>query len=117
MDASSVAAAALAVAADRSRDAALRQLLLERDRLPLERDRLAAQVYTRRPVGDATTQLTWEQASVARHTDFLVRLGVVRDVLGLLRRGDVEGAMETLAGQVGSSSEGESEGEEDEMQD
>ena len=111
MDASSVAAAALAVAADRSRDAALRQLLLERDRLLLERDRLAAQVYTRRPpVGNTTTQLAWEQAYVARHT------GIMRDVLGLLRRGDVGGAMETLAGQV-SSSEGESEGEEGEMQD
>ena len=74
---------------------------------------MAAQVYARRPVGNTTTQLTWEQAYVAHHTDFLVRLGVMRDVLGLLRRGDVDGAMETLAGQV-SSSEGESEGEDDE---
>ena len=117
MDASSVASAALAVAADRSRDAALRQLLLERDRLLLERDRLAAQVYTRPPAGNTTTHITWERAYVACHTDFLARLDVMRDVLGLLRRGDVEGAMETLAGQVGSSSEGESECEEDEMQD
>ena len=103
MDASRVATDALAVAVEDSRGAALRQLLLERERLAMHAEDV------RFACGAA-----WEQAYAARHNDWLSALGVLRVALRQLRRGDVAGARETLEEAEVSAGEEEDEEEEEE---
>ena len=78
MDASSFARAALAVAVDESREAALQELLQERERVAKQAEDLSAAL--------------------------LLSLGVLRVALRQLRRNDVAGAMETLREGVALSS-------------
>ena len=72
MDASSVAAAALAVAADHSRAAALSELLLERDRLAMREEDLRSFVAARHFTRSLLTTpalgaaWTWERAYAQR---------------------------------------------------
>ena len=107
MDASSVAAAALAVVVDESREAAIRELLLERERLAMsvaDRDSYLAQ---RHFVVSAQVELpgqlmTWRRAFHQRHNDFLDSHAAMRAAARALRNGDVDVAESRLADEVGS---------------
>ena len=84
MDGLTLAAAALAIAVDESRDAALRQAVLERERLAMgveDRDSFLAQRHFSgsmqlRPYVQHVSQLppTWQAAYEARHEHWLSAL-------------------------------------------
>ena len=92
MDAQSVAAAALAVVVDESREAAIRDLLLERERLAMavaDRDSYLAQ---RHFVGSAQVALpgqlmTWQTAFRQRHHDYLDAHAAMHAAARALRNG------------------------------
>ena len=126
MDASSVAAAALAVVVDESREAAIRELLLERERLAMsvaDRDSYLAQ---RHFVVSAQVELpgrlmTWRAAYHQRHDDYLDGQAAMRAAARALRGGDVDVAESRLADEVGSADseedeEMEAEGADEEME-
>ena len=83
MDAQTVAAAALAVVVDDSREAAVRELLLERERLAMavaDRDSFLAQ---RHFIVSAQVELpgrlkTWQECWRERHCDYLDLASVIR---------------------------------------
>ena len=107
MDAVTVAAAALAIVVDESREAAMRELLLERERLAMtvaDRDSFLAQ---RHHVVSAQALLpgrlmTWQHAYHQRHNDYLDAEHTMRDALRALQRGDGEAAEQHLIAAVGS---------------
>ena len=125
MDASSVAAAALAVAVANSRDAALSELLLERERSAMREEDLRSFVAARHFVANALANApavpaTWRQAAVQVGNDWRDTLGVMRAALRDLRRGQSERAEQRLSMEVSESDEEEEEedeGEEEETDD
>ena len=106
MDAVTVAAA-LAIVVDESREAAMRELLLERERLAMtvaDRDSFLAQ---RHHVVSAQALLpgrlmTWQHAYHQRHNDYLDGEHTMRAALRALQRGDGEAAEQHLIAAVGS---------------
>ena len=113
MDASSLAAAALAVAADESRDAALRELLLDRERAAMQakdlRSHVAQRHFTTSLLVPRAPAMTWEPAYAQRHLDLQLAFDAMRAALRAVRQGDDEGAEERLAVEVGDSDEEEEE--------
>ena len=107
MDAVTVAAAALAIVVDESQEAAVRELLLERERLAMtvaDRDSFLAQ---RHHVVSAQALLpgrlmTWQDAYHQRHNDYLDKEHAMRAALRALQRGDGEAAAQHLVAEVGS---------------
>ena len=111
MDASSVAAAALAVAVDESRDAALRELLLDRERAAMQAEDLRSYVaqrhFTTSLLVPRAPAMTWEAAYAQLHFDLQLVFDAMRAAFRALRQGDGEGAEELLAAEVGDSDEEE----------
>ena len=108
MDASTAAAAALAVALEDSRAAALRQVLLERERVAMSnedvRSWVAQHVFTQSVQPPrATIPLTWAAAYEVRHENFLHAQSVLEEVRAANREGDAEHIEEILADELGSS--------------
>ncbi len=116
MDASGLAAAALAVAMDESRDAAVRELLLARERAAMNAEDLRSYVaqrhFTASQLVPRAPALTWEAAFAQHHTDLLLAHDAMRDALRAVRQGDDVRAEGLLAAEVRSSSEEEEEEEE-----
>ncbi len=118
MDAQTVAAAALAVVIDESREAAVRELLLERERLAMavaDRDSFLAQ---RHFVVSAQVELpgrlkTWRDGFRERHNDFLDLLSEMRAAARAIRGGDVAAALSRLTDEVGSEDSGDWEADEE----
>ena len=110
MDAATIVAAALAVVAENSRDAAMLDLLQERERLAMavaDRDSFLAQ---RHFVVSAQVELPgrlmpWRAAFRQRHNDFLDAHAAMRAAVTALRSGDVDVALSSLTDEVGSDSE------------
>ena len=123
MDAATIAAAALAVVAENSRDAAMLDLLQERERLAMavaDRDSYLAQ---RHFVVSAQVELPgrlmpWRAAFRQRHNDFLDAHAAMRAAVSALRSGDVDVALTSLTDEVFSASEEDEEMEatDDEME-
>ena len=120
MDASSVAAAALAVATDHSRDAALRQALLDRERAAMTaEDRgsfLAQRLYTGSTQVPSTMRpMTWRAAHQHVQNDVLGARDAMRAARRAIRHGNDERAEALLTAELGSSSDeaDEDEGEEE----
>ena len=120
MDASSVAAAALAVATDHSRDAALRQALLDRERAAMTaEDRgsfLAQRLYTGSTQVPSTMRpMTWRAAHQHVQNDVLGARDAMRAARRAIRHGNDERAEALLTAELGSSSDeaDEEEGEEE----
>ena len=112
MDASTVAAAALAVALEDSRAAALRQVLLERERVAMSnedvRSWVAQHVFTQSVQPPrATIPLTWAAAYEVRHENFVHVQSVLQEVRAANREGDAEHIEEILADELASSDEAE----------
>ena len=114
MDAVTLAAAALAIAVDESRDAALRQALLERERLAMaveDRDSFLAQRYftgsmqLRGAAGHRPQ--TWQAAYEVRDDNFDQALDALREVRAANRQGDAECISDIVAGELGYSSDDE----------
>ena len=122
MDASSVAATALAVAVANSRDAALSDFLLERELSAMRETDLRSFVAARDFVANALVRApavpaTWRQAAVQVGNDWRDTLGVMRAALRDLRRGQSERAEQRLSMEVSESDEEEEEEEEEEETD
>ena len=122
MDAATVAAAALAVVVEESRDAAMRDLLLERERLAMavaDRDSFLAQ---RHFVGSLQVPrvsgppMTWHAAYDRRHDDLQLAHEAMRAALRAYRLGDDERVERVLLAEFGSEDE-EMEEEEEEAAD
>ena len=123
MDASSVAAAALAVATEHSRDAALRQALLDRERAAMTaEDRgsfLAQRLYTgSTQVPSEMRPMTWRAAHRHVQNDVIGMRGVMVLALRAIRDGNSERAEALLADEEESEEledveEGEEETEEE----
>ena len=110
MDASTLAAAALSVAVDESRDAALRDLLLERESAAMQAEDLRSYVAQRhftasQQVPGAPRPMTWEAAYAQRHHDLLLAHDAMRIALLAVRQGDDQRAEDVLAAELGSSKE------------
>ena len=108
MDAATIAAAALAIVVDESREAAMRELLLERERLAMtvaDRDSYLAQrhyiVSAQLPVASLAL-VTWQSAYVLRHNNFIDAQAAMRAALQAVRRGDDDAAENFLVAEVGS---------------
>ena len=114
MDAVTLAAAALAIVVDESRDAALRQALLERERLAMaveDRDSFLAQRYftgsmqLRGAAGHRPQ--TWQAAYEVRDDNFHRVVDALREVRTANREGDAERIDDIVAMELGSSSDDE----------
>ena len=123
MDASSLASAALAMAAE-SRNAALQELLLERERLAMSREDvrsyMAARHFTRdllsQPLRERGSVLpaTWKVAYMVLDNDLVEAHSAMLAALRDARNGNPQGAAERLAAElmgVGDSDEEEERGE------
>ena len=118
MDASSVAAAALAVALEDSRAAAIRELLLERERAAMtaeDRGSLLAQRLFKGSTQVPSTMppMTWRAAHRHVQNDMIGALDAMRAALRAHRRGDGDRVERVLVDELGSSSEEEAEEEEE----
>ena len=114
MDAATIAAAALAVVVDESREAAMRDLLLERERLAMtvaDRDSYLAQRHyvVSAQLGLPGRLMTWQVAYDQRHNDYLDGQAAMRAAARALRGGDVEAAESHLTDEVGSEDSEEDE--------
>ena len=114
MDAVTLAAAALPIAVDDSRDAALRQAMLERERLAMaagDRDSFLAQRYftgSRQLRGAAGHRpQTWQAAYEVRDDNFEQALDPLREVRAANRQGDAERINDIVAMELGYSSDEE----------
>ena len=112
MDASSLAAAALAVAMDESRDAVVRELLVDRERSAMAAEDARSYVAQRhftasQQVPGAPRPMTWEAAYAQRHHDLLLAHDAMRVALLAVRQGDDQRAEDVLAAELGSSDEEE----------
>ena len=120
MDASGLAATALAVAMDESRDAAVRELLLARERAAMNAEDLRSYVaqrhFTASQLVPRAPALMWEAAFAQHHNDLRLAPDALRDALRAVRQGDDVRAEGLLAAEVRSSSEEEEEEEEEEEQ-
>ncbi len=118
MDASTLAAAALAIAADESRDAALCELMLERERAVMQAEDLRSYVAQRHFTGSqlvpGAPAMTWEAAYSQRHNDLLEAHDAMRSALLAVRRGNDQRAEEVLAQEFDSDEEEEAEEESEE---
>ena len=117
MDAQTVAAAALAVVVDDSREAAVRELLLERERLAMavaDRDSFLAQRHYvgSLQVPQAGRPMTWETAFTQRHDDLILAHHAMRVAADALRNGDADAALARLEAEVGEENSEQSEDEE-----
>ena len=117
MDASTLAALSLAM--DESRDAALRELLQERERDRMQAEDLRSFVAQRhftasQLVPGAPRPMTWEAAYARRHNDLQWAHDTMRDALRWVRSGDDVRAERLLAAELGSDEEEEAEEESDE---
>ena len=118
MDASTLAA--LAVALGESRAAAVRELLLDRERAAMAnedaRSFLAQWLFTGSLlVPSGMRPMTWAAAYRQRHNDLLWARDAMLAALLAVRQGDDERAEGVLAAELGSSSE-EAEEEEEEAE-
>ena len=101
MDGLTLAAAALAIAVDESRDAALRQAMLERERLAMgveDRDSFLAQrLFTgSAQVPSAMPRMTWRAAHTRVHNEALELRDVMDEARRALRRGYEDRALALL---------------------
>ena len=109
MDGLTLAAAALAIAVEQSRDAALRQAVLERERLAMgveDRDSFLAQRFfvgsmQLRAAGQPRPQ-TWQAAYQVRDDNFEDVVDALRQVQEANRRGDEEAIHNIVADVLGS---------------
>ena len=113
MDAVTVAAA-LAIVVGESQETAMREVLLERERLAMtvaDRDSYLAQRHHVISVQRLLPEqpMTWQDAYDRRHADYLNKEDVTRAALRALRRGDSEAAERHLTAEVGSDSEADEE--------
>ena len=124
MDASSLASAALALAVEDSRNAALQELLLERERLAMSREDvrsyMAARHFTRdllsQPLRERGSVLpaTWQVAYMEVDNDLVEAHSAMLAALRFARNGNPQGAAERLAAElmgVGDPDEEEERGE------
>ena len=130
MDASTTAAAALAIAVAASEQSAMDALLLERERLAMIVEDQASFLAQRHWVGTLHLQrlsqpMTWRELYEQRHRDLEHAWAAMRVALQAHRRGDTELAEQVLQAEVGSSEEeaasdatggSEEEGEEEDME-
>ena len=108
MDGLTLAAAALAIAVDESRDAALRQAMLERERLAMgveDRDSFLAQRFfvasmQLRAAGQPRPQ-TWQAAYQVRDDNFEVVMDALRQVAEANSRGDDQAIRNVVADVLG----------------
>ena len=101
MDAVTLVAAALAIAAEESRNAALQECLLQRERAAMTaEDRgsfLAQRLYTgSTQVPSAMPPMTWRAAHTRVHNDSLERRDVMDEARRALRRGHADRALALL---------------------
>ena len=113
MDATTIAAA-LTLVADHSRDAAILDLLQERERLAMIVEDQASYLAQRHWVGSLQIQrlgqpMTWQAAYENRHDDLGHAHGVMREALQAHRHGNYELAEQVLQEEIGSDSETEAE--------
>ena len=114
MDATTIAAA-LTLVADHSRDAAILDLLQERERLAMIVEDQASYLAQRHWVGSLQVPrvpgppVTWQAAYQQRHDDLGHAHGAMRAALQAHRRGDNEIVEQVLQTEVGSDSETEAE--------
>ena len=109
MDAVTVAAAALAVVVEESRDAAMRDLLLERERLAMTvADResfLSQRLFTgSTQVPSAMRPMTWRAAHLHVQNDMLEARDAMHAARRALRRGNVDRAEALLSAELASNS-------------
>ena len=129
MDASTTAAAALAIAVAASEQSAMDALLLERERLAMIVEDQASFLAQRHWVGTLPLQrlsrpMTWRELYEQRHSDLERAWAAMRVALHAHRRGDTELAEQVLQAEVCSSEEeaasdatgGSEEGEEEDME-
>ena len=110
MDASSTAAAALAIAIAASEQSAMEALLQERERLAMVVEDQASFMAQRHWVGTLQLQrmsppMTWREAYEQMHGELELAHGAMRAALQAHRRGDTELAERVLQAEVGSSEE------------
>ena len=119
MDASSLAAAALAVAMEDSRSAAVREVMLDRERTAMVAEDRGSYMAQRHFVGSQQEPNSpvhptpWREAYMVRSTDMMRAREVMRASLMVLRRGDPRRArvMAPILREIVGHEEGESEGE------
>ena len=103
MDASSLAAAALAVAMEDSRSAAVREVMLDRERAAMVAEDRSSYIAQRHFVGSQQEPnshvhpMPWREAYMVRSTDMMRAREVMRASLMVLRRGDAQRAREVMA--------------------
>ena len=117
MDASAIAQAALALTINYYREDALKELLLEGERLAMGAEDLrsfvAARHFTinllaeRRPVPPAHVPWTWKRAYEQRHSQMENTHDVILEALRDVRMADPESAERLLKHEVGEFSEDE----------
>ena len=105
MDGLTLAAAALAIAVDESRDAALRQAVLERERLAMgveDRDSFLAQRFfvASAQLPGAAPPVTWRAAQVRAHNEALEMRDVMDEARRALRRGYEDRALALLEAEL-----------------
>ena len=106
MDAVTVAAAALATVVAESREAAMRELLLERERLATtvaDRDSYFAQrhfVVSAQLRPPSIAIMTWEDAYLDQRTSWIDAQAAMRAALHAVRRGDNEAAKGFLVAEL-----------------
>ena len=105
MDGLTLAAAALAIAVDESRDAALRQAVLERERLAMgveDRDSFLAQrLFTgSAQLPSAVPPMTWRAAHTRAHNEALELRDVMDEARRALRRGYDDRALALLEAEL-----------------
>ncbi len=118
MNAPTLAAAALAVALDESREAAVRELMLDLERAVMAnedaRSYMAQRLFTGSlQVPSTMRPMTWAAAHRHVQNDLLWARDAIRAARRALRQGDAERAEGVLTAEIGSSSE-EAEEEEEE---
>ena len=96
-----MAAAALAVAVDESRDDAVRQLLLERERLAMALDDRDSFLAQRHFVVSAQVEFpwrlqTWQSYWRRQHLDYLDLFDTIRAAIRSICSGNFTAALETL---------------------
>ena len=124
MDASSLAAAALAVAMEDSRSAAVREVMLDRERAAMVAEDRSSYIAQRHFVGSQQEPnslvhpMPWREAYMVRSTDMMRAREVMRASLMVLRQGDPWRArvMALILREIIGHEEGESE-EEDVVED
>ena len=104
MDGLTLAAAALAIAVDESRDAALRQAMLERERLAMgveDRDSFLAQrFFVASAQLPGAAPVMWRAAQVRAHNEALEMRDVMDEARRALRRGYEDRALALLEAEL-----------------